>query len=51
MLKQDFLSKIIEQIVESIARILKIDHEKETEKFLNQMDNFFKPIFRFHPKI
>lgn len=46
MLKQDFLSKIIEQIVESIARILKIDHEKETEKFLNQMDEFLQTYFQ-----
>lgn len=46
MLKQDFLSKIIEQIVESIARILKMDHEKETEKFLNQMDGFLQTYFQ-----
>lgn len=46
MLKQDFISKIIEQIVESIARILKIDYEKETEKFLIQFDEFLQTYFQ-----
>jgi len=38
MLRRDFISKIIEQMVNAIARLLKIDIEKEQEKFLENFD-------------
>lgn len=46
MLKKDFISKIIEQIVDSIAKILKIDHEKQAEEFLLQMEIFLQTYFQ-----
>lgn len=45
MLKRDFISKIIEQIVNAIARLLKVDHEKETEKFIIDFDELLQTYY------
>lgn len=46
MLKQGFISKIIEQIVQSIARMLTMDHEKEAEKFLHDFDETLQTYYK-----
>lgn len=47
MLRRDFISKIIEQMVNAIARLIKIDIEKEQEKFLEDFDEFLHTYFQF----
>lgn len=46
MLRRDFISKIIEQMVNAIARLIKIDIEKEQEKFLEDFDEFLHTYFQ-----
>ncbi len=46
MLRRDFISKIIEQMVNAIARLLKIDFEKNTEKFLDEFDVLLDTYFQ-----
>lgn len=50
MLRQDFLSKIIEQIVQVIARALKMDHEQEAEKFLENFDQILLTYYKINQK-
>ena len=47
MLRRDFISKIIEQMVNAVARLLKTDIEKEQEKFLEDFNEFLKIYFQF----
>lgn len=49
MLRRDFISKIIEQMLNAIARLMKIDNEKETEKFLGVFDEILKTYYDLHP--
>lgn len=46
MLRRDFISKIIEQMVDAIARLLRIDFEKEPEKFLTQFDELLDTYYQ-----
>lgn len=46
MLRRDFISKIIEQMVNAVARLLKTDYEKETEKFLDEFDTLLDTYYR-----
>ena len=46
MLRRDFISKIIEQMVNAIARLIKIDIEKEQEQFLEDFDEFLHTYFQ-----
>lgn len=48
MLRKDFISKIIEQMLNAIARLMKIDNEKETEKFLGVFDEILKTYYDLH---
>lgn len=48
MLRRDFISKIIEQMLNAIARLMKIDNEKETEKFLGVFDEILKTYYDLH---
>jgi len=45
MLRRDFISKIIEQMVNALARLLKIDIEKEQEKFLENFDELLDTYY------
>src|SRR5690606_8815373 len=47
MLRRDFISKIIEQMVNSVARLLKTDIENEQEKFLEDFNEFLRIYFQF----
>lgn len=46
MLRRDFISKIIEQMVNAIARMIQIDIEKEQEKFLENFDKLLDTYFQ-----
>ena len=46
MLRRDFISKVIEQMINAVARLLKIDYEKETEKFLDEFDSLLDTYFQ-----
>lgn len=46
MIRQDFISKIIEQMVTSIARMLKLDYEKETRDYLNSFEELLKSYYK-----
>jgi len=46
MLRRDFISKIIEQMVSAVARLLKIDIEKEQEKFLKNFDEMLDTYYQ-----
>lgn len=46
MLRRDFISKVIEQMVNAVARLLNIDTEKETEKFKEDFDEFLRTYFQ-----
>src|SRR5690606_40143474 len=47
MLRRDFISKIIEQMVNAVARLLKTDIEEEQEKFLEDFNEFLRIYFQF----
>ena len=47
MLRRDFISKIIEQMVNAVARLLKTDIEEEQEKFLEDFNELLKTYFKF----
>ena len=47
MLRRDFISKIIEQMVNAVARLLKTDIENEQEKFLEDFNEFLRIYFQF----
>lgn len=46
MLRQDFILKIIEQLFKAIAKLLKIDVEKETEAYLVSFEELLKTYFK-----
>lgn len=46
MIRNDFILKLIEQFVQAIARMIKIDYEKETEKFLVVFNELLKSYFK-----
>ena len=46
MLRRDFISKIIEQMVNAVARLLQVDIEKEQEKFLENFDELLDTYYR-----
>lgn len=46
MIRNDFLLKLIEQFVQAIARMVKIDYEKETEKYLVVFNELLKSYFK-----
>lgn len=46
MLRRDFISKVIEQMVNAVARLLKIDYEKGTERFLDEFDSLLHSYFQ-----
>lgn len=48
MLRRDFISKIIEQMVNAVARLLNVDYEKETEKFLDKFDELLTTYFELN---
>lgn len=48
MLRQDFISKIIEQLFTAIAKLLKIDVEKQTEMFLVSFEELLKTYFKIN---
>lgn len=50
MLRRDFISKIIEQMLNAIARLVKVDYEKETEKFLVDFQVLLKTYFKIEDK-
>lgn len=46
MLRRDFISKIIEQFVNAISRMLKLDYRKENKKFLENFDESLHTYFK-----
>lgn len=46
MIRQDFIAKIIEQMVTVIARMLKINQEKETQLFLDSFEEFLRTYYK-----
>lgn len=46
MLRRDFISKIIEQFVNAISRMLKLDYRKENKKFLEKFDESLHTYFK-----
>lgn len=50
MLRRDFISKIIEQMVNAVARLIKIDIENDQEKFLGNFDEFLSTYFQISDK-
>lgn len=45
MLRRDFISKIIEQMVNAVARLLELNGKEEPQKFLNQFDELLPTYF------
>lgn len=45
MLRRDFISKIIEQMLNAIARMLKLDIKEEPQKFLDEFDELLQTYF------
>lgn len=45
MLRRDFISKIIEQMVNAVARLLELNIKEEPQDFLNQFDELMKTYF------
>lgn len=48
MLRRDFISKIIEQMVNAVARLLNLDVKEEPQKFLGQFDELLKTYFQLN---
>lgn len=46
MLRRDFISKIIEEFVNAISRMLKLDYRKEKKKFLENFDESLHTYFK-----
>lgn len=46
MLRRDFISKIIEEFVNAISRMLKLDYRKENKKFLENFDESLHTYFK-----
>lgn len=45
MLRRDFISKIIEQMVNAVARLLELNVKEEPQKFLIQFDELLQTYF------
>lgn len=45
MLRRDFISKIIEQMVNAVARLLELNVKEEPQKFLIQFDELMQTYF------
>lgn len=45
MLRKDFISKIIEQMVNAVARLLELNVKEEPQKFLIQFDELMQTYF------
>lgn len=45
MLRRDFISKIIEQMVNAIARLLELNIQEEPQKFMNGFDELMQTYF------
>ncbi len=50
MLRRDFISKIIEQMVNAVARLLELNIKEEPQKFLNQFDELINTYFQLNDK-
>jgi len=48
MLRRDFISKIIEQMVNAMARLLELNIEEEPQKFLRDFDELMKTYFNLN---
>jgi len=48
MLRRDFISKIIEQMVNAVARLLELNGKEEPQKFLNQFDELMQTYFKLN---
>lgn len=48
MLRRDFISKIIEQMVNAVARLLELNAKEEPQKFLNQFDELMQTYFKLN---
>ncbi|SMC33028.1 hypothetical protein [Moheibacter sediminis] len=48
MLRRDFISKIIEQMVNAVARLLELNGKEEPQKFLNQFDELMNTYFKLN---
>lgn len=48
MLRRDFISKIIEQMVNAVARLLELNIKNEPEKFFNQFDELMLTYFKLN---
>lgn len=48
MIRQDFISKIIEQLFTAIAKLMKINHEKESELFLVTFQELLQTYFQLN---
>lgn len=50
MLRRDFISKIIEQMVNAVTRLLELNAKEEPQKFLNQFDELMNTYFKLNPE-
>lgn len=50
MLRRDFISKIIEQMVNAVTRLLELNGKEEPQKFLNQFDELINTYFKLNPE-
>lgn len=48
MLRRDFISKIIEQMVNAVARLLELNIKEEPQKFLHQFDELINTYFQLN---
>lgn len=48
MLRRDFISKIIEQMVNAMARLLELNVSEEPQKFLNHFDELINTYFQLN---
>lgn len=48
MLRRDFISKIIEQMVNAVARLLELNGKEEPQKFFNQFDELMQTYFKLN---
>lgn len=48
MLRRDFISKIIEQMVNAVARLLELNAKEEPQKFLIQLDELLQTYFNLN---
>lgn len=48
MLRRDFVSKIIEQMVNAVARLLELNLNEEPQKFLDEFDELLQTYFNLN---